>query len=77
MSLRLGPGSDGISRFTGSPFAETGCTGCSEGPVRQCGTVQGDAAAGEVLDPSEAARGFPEAFGVPATRIPADLPGLG
>jgi hypothetical protein len=30
---------------------------------------------GEALDPSEAARGFLEAFGVPVTRIPADLPG--
>jgi tetratricopeptide (TPR) repeat protein len=30
---------------------------------------------GEALDPSEAVRGFLEAFGVPVTRIPADLPG--
>jgi len=30
---------------------------------------------GEALDPGEAVRGFLEAFGVPVTRIPADLPG--
>jgi DNA-binding SARP family transcriptional activator len=30
---------------------------------------------GEALDPSEAVRGFLEAFGMPITRIPADLPG--
>jgi hypothetical protein len=30
---------------------------------------------GAALDPSEAARGFLEALGVPVTRIPADLPG--
>jgi len=37
--------------------------------------LEGFGPGGEALDPSEAARGFLEAFGVPATRIPADLPG--
>jgi DNA-binding SARP family transcriptional activator len=37
--------------------------------------LKGFGPGGEALDPSEAARGFLEAFGIPAVRIPADLPG--
>jgi DNA-binding SARP family transcriptional activator/tetratricopeptide (TPR) repeat protein len=36
--------------------------------------LQGFDPAGEVLEPSDALRGFLEAFGVPAARIPPDLP---
>jgi DNA-binding SARP family transcriptional activator len=37
--------------------------------------LQGFAPGGSALEPSEAVRGFLEAFGVPVARIPADLPG--